>query len=419
MPRPTRSAAAFVQPRECSSLALDADVELTRPQKRRRRLQLLAVHRASSKNNAKDTNDKAILGDDGGRTSLEERFGLVEALVIQIHWHLIGQWIPLADTPVEDMQIGDTRNSLLSASAPEYVPSGSNQMDVVLRNLRQPMPSFPSDSVNEQGTLKAEQDIDAAIAIQRVWRGSSSRQSSQCKRCGFRMWRCCCEDILCVACFRSADVCDCKAPSVRSRRCAHCSFQDRCPSLYSENFLEPRGHSFQCSECGWLVSDVGDVMWLMPSEHQCSTCMRRDAQRRIRSFDGRDCGNLHHSSCMTRVTETRYLCKTCVENGIELEGDEAEEEQITPSSCSNSSGNQDGRDENPIDVPQHGSKYWGDEEILIWTQVTMRMLNHLSDEGSVQELLCPRWDSAKDRLPPDKRERLRDMIGKRFNVSLC
>jgi len=108
MPRPALGVASFVQPCERQSSWNDKVEELTRTQKRRRRLQLLAAHRAVAEDRAGrgiDTSPPLVEG-------LESRLILMETLVCQIHWHIIGQWI---------LQPADLEQSYLNPRTPEFV----------------------------------------------------------------------------------------------------------------------------------------------------------------------------------------------------------------------------------------------------------------------------------------------------------
>ena len=108
MPCSALGVASLVQPCERQSSWNDKVEELTRTQKRRRRLQLLAAHRAVAEDRAGrgiDTSPPLVEG-------LESRLILMETLVWQIHWHIIGQWI---------LQPADLEQSYLNPRTPEFV----------------------------------------------------------------------------------------------------------------------------------------------------------------------------------------------------------------------------------------------------------------------------------------------------------
>ena len=169
---------------------------------------------------------------------------------------------------------------------------------------------FPGDVAVTEWVLREpvltqkvhSKETAATITIQSRWRGWRARKSLQCKVCENRPGRCICEDSLCLQCFRSADVCVCSSPAVKLKRCARCGWSGLGQSLHDREFLSPPSCSFKCNECGGSDAMLGEYMWLTPSEPQCDTCLRRDRQWRIQSCDGRECGTLHHSSCMTSVS---------------------------------------------------------------------------------------------------------------------
>ena len=154
MPRPTRRAALAEQPRACSDTSGMSCKELTRPQKRRKRMQLLAAHNALAMLEDNTQSRSAKSGANVQRVECYDRLACVESLVCQIHWQLIGQYIQEQPCDTDLSGSGDKglvkTCSTFDASAQTFVPEvveGPAVWENVLRCLGSSEPADNGDKL--------------------------------------------------------------------------------------------------------------------------------------------------------------------------------------------------------------------------------------------------------------------------------
>lgn len=167
MPSPAQCAAAPVQPCERNEQTTPPGLNLSRPQKRRRRLQVLAAHKAITK--MREGEEPRHDMDQMCKGALEARLASMEILLMQMHWHFLGQWMFCGDSHPQSNQCELT--SPLRESAPVFVPSGS----AVTGSC--PVAASPSEPGPSDWARLLEAERSAAIVIQRAYRDHHSREA--------------------------------------------------------------------------------------------------------------------------------------------------------------------------------------------------------------------------------------------------
>ena len=292
------------RPRECKDVIPSAAEQhdasrekLSRPQKRRKRLQQLAAHRAVATSSGKpqttaDFQDVVVNYLD----KIVSRLGVLESLHAQSLYN--GMWFATANPMAPGMH--------LNSAAPAFFPSADLSAD--------PASNVEASIVTE--CAKGVHRGEAASTIQRVWRGHCARQTLRCRICHATVGQCVCSDLLCSQCFRSADVCACELPEVLQRKCTKCGWLEDLPAHHGDQFLAPTPTVTACVACGGLLTFSANFQWLTPSDNQCGTCLRRDNQRSIQPCNGRGCDGLHHKECMASASLHASLCNSCVDRGV-------------------------------------------------------------------------------------------------------
>ena len=115
----------------CTDISGTNGKVLTRPQKRRRRMQLLAAHTALAIVDDKTQSKSGKSGAGSQNGECYDRLAMVENLVCQIHWQLIGQYVPEHSCDIDVDLFGsgdqDLKKALFSfhASAQTFVPENA------------------------------------------------------------------------------------------------------------------------------------------------------------------------------------------------------------------------------------------------------------------------------------------------------
>ena len=288
----------LTRPSECSEacdsafLRSSSPVKLSRPQKRRRRLQLLAIHRASidgqKTNIAEGTNDSCTATNGHGRsaspnTDVQLQLHSLEGKVDQILNLIFCSWSMPYSPFMPDCGVGfgvlepDSVLDYLNPNAAEFVP-----------------------------------EVEASR--------NDAGENAKCPKCHEAGDDCVCEEIFCIGCLRLASGCVCKNTELQHLECPVCEWSESLPSLYSSNWFSlPASRPEICPECTTSTQATARN-YLEPSAHPCGKCQRVDCQESVQSCAGVDClcEALFHESCLTWTVTGAcrgYLCAECVAAG--------------------------------------------------------------------------------------------------------
>ena len=196
-------------------LERDASAEkLSRPQKRRRRLQQLAVYKATATKSGGPKENEVL-------AKLEEIGHNLQTLVTCVSsagcwpqkdaFNYTGTWNPFDSGICSSNDCQDALLSYLNPDASEFLPESSCKAE-------------QSDEVPaaENTNVKLDATGSAPSTLQGEQLEGVSKQNGRCEKCGSGGDGCFCWQLLCASCFKSADECICETPKLKRFTCHMC-----------------------------------------------------------------------------------------------------------------------------------------------------------------------------------------------------
>jgi len=225
-------------------------VKLSRPQKRRRRLQELAVHKARANDDSGharvDPGNGMLLKLDGIQRSLDVLIQCVGAASVwsqQDCGNSARTWQTFASGSASPAMAGTEHGG--GQEAP------STPLDRVLSHLNPDAPSFVPKLCEDQRHDDEESNSRERRAEQR----QEVRQDEPgCGRCGVAGDECFCWQLLCYSCFKSADECSCEDPELKHYTCHECGAVKSIPAS-AVGFETPVQDLNSCEACGAAFSN--------------------------------------------------------------------------------------------------------------------------------------------------------------------